>query len=354
MRSKSHIWLFAVLFLPSLAVAQTKNVLNHMDIGVHASTMGIGADIAMPVGNFVRVRTGFTYMPQFEMKSNFRVEMNNSVGADRERRMKDLMRNFTGQSMQDNVDMLMTPTWTNFKFLVDVRPFRQNKHWSVTAGFYAGPSRIGKAVNDESAIPTLLSVNAYNTMYLKTYKGEPLFVIETSGGTVHEIDDISFSGTSVKTQIGNTGMVGMPLGHFADGDKAMMVPNTNCIAKAVMEVSKFRPYVGIGYNTAISRDGKWNFQLDAGVLFWGGKPHVYVDNVYKANSDPTDCPMVAWNQETFDATGDLSLSWDDRAMRIDLTRDVSNIRGKVGDMVKTVRRFTCYPVLSLTVSHTIF
>ncbi|MBQ2459537.1 MAG: hypothetical protein II505_02560, partial [Bacteroidaceae bacterium] len=63
---------------------------------------------------------------------------------------------------------------------------------------------------------------------------------------------------------------------------------------------------------------------------------------------------VAWNQETFDATGEVSLSWDDKAMRIDLTRDVSNIRGKVGDMVKTVRRFTCYPVLSLTVSHTIF
>lgn len=354
MKSKSHMWLLAVLLFPSLAVAQTKNVLNHMDLGVHASTLGIGADIAMPVGSFVRVRTGFTYMPQFELKSNFRVEMNNAVSADRERRMKDLMRNFTGQAMQDNVDMLMSPTMTNFKFLVDVRPFRQNTHWSVTAGFYAGPSRIGKAINDESATPTLLSVNAYNALYLKTYKGEPLFVIETGGGSIHEIDDISFSGTSVKKQIGQTGMVGMPLGHFADGEKAMMIPNSNSVAKAVMEVSKFRPYVGIGYNTAISRDGTWKFQVDAGVLFWGGRPHVYVDNVYKVSADPDDCPLVAWNQTKFDETGDLASSWDDKAMRIDLIRDVSDVRGKVGDMVKAVRRFTCYPVVSLTVSHTLF
>ena len=348
MRSKSHIWLFAVLFLPSLAVAQTQNVLNHMDIGVHASTMGIGADIAMPVGNFVRVRTGFTYMPQFEMKSNFRVEMNNSVGADRERRMKDLMRNFTGQSMQDNVDMLMTPTWTNFKFLVDVRPFRQNKHWSVTAGFYAGPSRIGKAVNDESAIPTLTAVNMYNSMYYKACRTDDLFVYEMSNGTQASASVPQ----AIIDRMVETGMMGMPLGNFPDGEKAMMVPNVNCMAKAVMEVSKFRPYVGIGYNTNLSRDGKWNFQLDAGVLFWGGKPHVYVDNVYKLKSVEQDATyyyydMVWMRMDNYEYV-------DVSPQRIDLTRDVSNIRGKVGDMVKTVRRFTCYPVLSLTVSHTIF
>ena len=40
--------------------------------------------------------------------------------------------------------------------------------------------------------------------------------------------------------------------------------------------------------------------------------------------------------------------------RIDLTRDVSDIRGKVGNMVRTTKKFTCYPMLSITFSRTLF
>ena len=340
--------LFAVLPLQPLS-AQERGILNHMDLGVTASTTGFGADIAMPVGDFVRLRTGFTVMPHFTLTSNFGVEMNGaSLSDSQRRRMKDLMRNFTGSEMQDNVDMDMQPTWNNFKFLVDVFPIPDNKHWNVTAGFFVGPSRIGKAVNAESGTPTLTAVGMYNSMYQKACKGEDIFQYETSSGNIVSAN----LPQSILDRFVETGMMGMPLGRFADGDKAMMVPNENYAAKAEMCVNKFRPYVGLGYNTSLSKDGKWNMKVDAGVLFWGGKPHVYVDNVYKLKSVEYDADYYYYDM-TWQRLDDYTFE-DVTPQRIDLTRDVSGVRGKVGDMVKTVKKFTCYPMLSITFSHSIF
>ena len=345
-------------------MAQERDVLNHMDLGVTLSVAGIGADIAMPVGDYVRLRTGFTYMPHFTLTSNFGVEMNGaSLNDSQRRRMKDMMRHFTGTEMQDNVDMDMQPTWNNFKFLVDFMPIPGNRHWSVTAGFYAGPSRIGRAVNAEDATPTLAAVNMYNSMYMKACKGLPMLQYEDSRGNMHDAD----LPQDMIDRLLSAGMMGMPLGHFADGDKAMMVPNENSVAKATMEVSKFRPYIGLGYNTALSPDGKWKLSVDAGVMFWGGKPKVYVDNVYKLKSIVCDADywyydttwmQIEWVDENtffpvFDENGEVIYE-DVQPQRIDLTRDVSDIRGKVGDMVKTVKKFTCLPMVGITVSHSLF
>ena len=329
--------LLVLLGLSVTLCVSAQDYFNHMDFGVNVSSTGIGADIAMPVGNYVRLRTGFTYMPKFTVKSNFDVKFMGKVSDEKLQKMKDMMENFTGQVMQENVDMLMSPKCTNFKFLVDVFPIPGNKHWSVTAGFYAGPSRIGEAENDESAIPTLSAVNMYNAMYLKAYKGDNIAPIEGASIIPPEYYD----------KFVEIGMMGMPLGKFSDGSKAVMIPNKNSMAKATMEVSKFRPYVGLGYNTTLSRDGKWKLAVDAGALFWGGNPHIYVDNVYKVSSDPDECPMTTWNNEEG--------RWEDiLPTRIDLTRDVSEIPGKVGDMVNTVKKFKCWPVVSVTFSHKLF
>ena len=356
--------LFLVALPTQTLVAQERNILNHMDLGVTFSAAGIGADITMPVGDYVRLRTGFTCMPHFTLTSNFGVEMNGtSLNDSQRRRMKDMMRNFTGTEMQDNVDMDMQPTWNNFKLLVDFMPIPGNRHWSVTAGFYAGPSRIGKAMNTEEATPTLAAVNMYNSLYMKACKGESMLEYEDSRGTMHEASfPPDFDGRLI-----TAGMMGMPLGHFADGDKAMMVPNRNSAAKATMEVSKFRPYLGLGYNTALSPDGKWKLSVDAGVIFWGGKPKVYVDNVYRLKSIESDADywyydttwmQIEWVDENifvpvFDENGEVIYE-DVQPQRIDLTRDVSDIRGKVGDMVKTVKKFKCLPMVGITISHTLF
>ena len=330
-------------------LAQERDILNHMDLGVTLSCAGIGADVAMPAGDYLRLRAGFTYMPHFTLTSNFGVEMNGtSFNDSQQRRMQDMIRNFTGSEMQDNVDMDMQPTWSNFKLLVDVMPLPDNKHWNVTLGFYAGPSRIGKAMNTEDATPTLAAVNMYNNMYQKACKGLPMLQYEDSRGNMHDAD----LPADITDRLLEAGMMGMPLGHFSDGEKAMMVPNENSVAKATMEVSKFRPYVGLGYNTTLSADGKWKLKVDAGVMFWGGKPHVYVDNVYKLKSVEYDATYYYYDM-TWQRMDDYSFE-DVEPQRIDLTRDVSDIRGKVGDMVKTVKKFSCLPMVGITISHSLF
>jgi hypothetical protein len=149
-------------------------------------------------------------------------------------------------------------------------------------------------------------------------------------------------------------MMGAHMGYFPDGSKAVMVPNRYNQAEAEMTVSKIRPYIGVGYTTALSRDHRFKMAVDAGVMFLGGSPHIYVDNVYRVNSSD-DYDMISWNQKIFDETGDLSKAWiPQKSERIDLTRDVTNIPGKVGDMVSTAKKFKCWPVLSITFSHRLF
>ncbi|MBO7118691.1 MAG: hypothetical protein J6W03_00030, partial [Bacteroidaceae bacterium] len=47
-----------------------KNILNHLDVGASVGTMGLGIDVAVPVGDYVRVRAGYNYMPGFNIKTD--------------------------------------------------------------------------------------------------------------------------------------------------------------------------------------------------------------------------------------------------------------------------------------------
>lgn len=331
--------------------------LKDLEVGASIGSTGIGLDAAATLGNYARVRTGFTYMPRFKITSDFSVDVNGQkIDDDKLRRMKDMMNGFTGTEMRDNIDMIMRPTWGNFKFLVDIMPLR-DKRWNFTVGFYAGPSQIANAVNKENGTSTLVAVNTYNTLYNRACMGESMFSYEDNKHEMHYADfPASFAEKIVEMR-----MMGMPLGRFrADGDRAMMVPDENYQARATMSVNKFRPYLGAGFKTNLSKDGAFRMAIDAGVLFWGGHPSIYVDNVYKTadayNPDTGVYDMVAWDEETFQRqleAGEVNIDecWiREQPQRIDLTRDVYNIRGKVGDMVKTTKNLRCYPMLSITFS----
>lgn len=353
MRRRLIITDILILLCPLTVVAQAKfDFFNHMDLGVSIGVTGIGANVAMPVGDYVRVRTGFTYMPRFQMKSNFAVETS-SLNVDRNmmRRMKDVMKNFTGVEPQENVDAIMQPTFEDFSFLVGLFPFRNNKHWNVTLGFFAGPSRIGKAVNSESGYPTLVAVNTYNTMYGKAVRGEELFV--------NPFDESGKQGTENATlpqellnKMVETGMMGMPMGCFSDGDKAMMIPDANYVAKAEMKVNKFRPYLGLGYTAALSRDGRYSISVDAGIMLWGGHPSVYVDNVYKLKSIDED-EIYYYYDTVWQRKEDNDYEYVS-SLRIDITRDVQDVKWKVGDMVRIVNHFKCFPMFSISFSRRLF
>lgn len=354
-----------------------KNIFNHMDLGVNIGTVGIGIEVAVPVSNYVRIRAGYNYMPRFSLHANFPIETRNGgigkylekiknvdiekkaaeFGLDLNqpefRQYKEMADKFSNVERKDNVTMNLKPNMHQFKFLVDVLPF-VNKHWNFTAGFFVGNSDIGDAKNQDKETLLLEAVNAYNQLYIN-YCQDGI-----AGNYYDKLDDIFYK----------NGIAGIPLGYFANGNKAMMVPDKDGTVKAEMKITKVRPYVGFGYNTHLSRNKKWNLHVDAGVLFLCGKPKVYVDNVYSI--DPNE-PAVLYDntfgmpQNNFDIvhpnldydyiSGDESQQMffvDQPLQHVDLMNDLHNIPGKVGDLVKTISNFKAYPNVSVTFSYRLY
>ena len=60
-------------------------------------------------------------------------------------RLAKTLKELTGYNVDNHVEMIGKPTMNNFKLLVDVFPFKTNKHWHFTAGFYLGPSQFARA-----------------------------------------------------------------------------------------------------------------------------------------------------------------------------------------------------------------
>ena len=164
---------------------------------------------------------------------------------------KALFDKFSKVERKDYVTMALKPNLHQFKFMIDVLPFRNNKHWSFTAGFFVGPSTVGYAENLEKEALMLEGVNAYNDIY----RNYPEYGI--NGSYLHRV------GKEKDDPFYKHGLAGFCLGRFADGDMALMVPGEDASAKAEMVVNKVRPYVGFGYNTSLSEDKRWRLNVDA-------------------------------------------------------------------------------------------
>lgn len=376
-----------------ISVLAQKNILNHMDVGVNVGTMGIGVDVAVPVGNYLRVRAGYHYMPRFTINSDFPVETRSGNGSVTdfvgeetnvsdlqgrisriERRLdnmgvdlntpeysktKALLDYYNAMSpeerkntvVSDKVAMGLRPSMHQFKLLVDVMPFRNNKHWSFTTGIFVGPSVVGDACNMDKETLALMTISAYNELYVLSCQGN------LNGYHISSLEE--------------RGVAGFNLGRFKDGNLAIMVPDKDNKARAEMEVSKVRPYIGFGYNTHLSHNKRWQLNVDAGVMFLCGAPKVYVDNVYSINEDNID----------FDKYGDIDLCEnfdiihpnenydysvpedpvtnpmyivDTPLSHVDLIRDVKGIPGKVGDLVDVVSKFKVYPNATVTFSYRLY
>jgi len=354
-----------------------------MDVGVNVGTMGIGVDVAVPVGNYVRVRAGYHYMPRFTINSDFPVETRSGNGSFTdfvgeetnvsdlqgrisriERRLdnmgvdlntpeysktKALLDYYNAMSpeerkntvVSDKVAMGLRPSMHQFKLLVDVMPFRNNKHWSFTTGIFVGPSVVGDACNMDKETLALMTISAYNELYVLSCQWNL-----PNGNHISSLEE--------------RGVAGFNLGRFKDGNLAIMVPDKDNKARAEMEVSKVRPYIGFGYNTHLSRNKRWQLNVDAGVMFLCGAPKVYVDNVYSINEDNID----------FDKYGDIDLCEnfdiihpnesgtdyvvDTPLSHINLIRDLQGITGKVGDLVDVVSKFKVYPNATVTFSYRLY
>ena len=339
-------------YIPVAQYWKEHNIFQHLDLSVSAGTTGIGIDLASPIGEYFQLRAGFDYMPRFTAKMKFDVMIGDQPARQYDAngnrietsfdRMQVMLHDFTGVTADDHEDMIGKPTMNNVKLLLDFFPFKNNKHWHVTAGFYWGPSKFAEAVNSTESMNSLIALSIYNNLYDKSYihiNGDengnhpPQYILQ-----VPDPDDpdgkmmpVSLD-PQIEQRILAFGRMGFHLGDYArdiydsngnllhaKGDPYIMEGDDNNMVKVTAKSNSFKPYLGIGYRGRLVKNrDDWKISVDAGVMFWGGKPDLYLHD------------------------------------GINLTEDITNIKGQVGDYVDLFKKFTVFPNLSVRFTKTLF
>lgn len=339
-------------YIPVAQYWKEHNIFQHLDLSVSSGTTGIGIDLASPIGEYFQLRAGFDYMPRFTAKMKFDVMIGDQPARQYDAngnrietsfdRMQVMLHDFTGVIADDHVDMIGKPTMNNVKLLLDFFPFKNNKHWHVTAGFYWGPSKFAEAVNSTESMNSLIALSIYNNLYDKSYihiNGDedgnhpPQYILQ-----VPDPDDpdgkmmpVSLD-PQIEQRILAFGRMGFHLGDYArdiydsngnllhaKGDPYIMEGDDNNMVKVTAKSNSFKPYLGIGYRGRLVKNrDDWKISVDAGVMFWGGKPDLYLHD------------------------------------GVNLTEDITNIKGQVGDYVDLFKKFTVFPNLSVRFTKTLF
>ncbi len=77
----------AVLFSPTILYSQSvapsatagdgvridRNIFNHLDVGLSLGSAGVGLDVSTNVTDWVRLRAGVDYMPEFAVPMSFNI-----------------------------------------------------------------------------------------------------------------------------------------------------------------------------------------------------------------------------------------------------------------------------------------
>ncbi|MBR5456768.1 MAG: hypothetical protein IKU76_07475 [Bacteroidaceae bacterium] len=309
---KTILSIVAICSMLLNANAQKVSAFEHLDFSITAGTTGIGFDLATPISEKFRLRAGFSFVPEFDTKMNFgiqgrKMDDNGNWVTTKFDSMADRFSDFTGITINDNVDMIGQPNFYNGNLLVDFFPIK-NSDFYITAGFYFGKSKIASACNSIEDMASLLGVSMYNRIYEKVENYEPI------------IGDDIYLTPELEQKILDNGRLGIHMGDkVATGEPYMMEPDENSTVKANIFVNSFKPYLGVGYGGKLTKkNDALRISFDAGMLFWGGTPEIV----------------------THDGT--------------DLAKDVENIGGKVGDYVSLVESLKVYPVLKLSISYRIF
>lgn len=316
------------------------DAFNHLDLSLTAGTTGIGFDVASPVGDYVQLRTGFAVMPRFHKNMYFDIQVGDDEATSHNKfeNLKTRLKDLIGQDISDQVTMIGRPTYYNFKLMVDVFPFKNNKNWHFTTGFYLGNEKIADCINDMSVCPSLTAVNIYNKLYDdidNIMDGVPTKLrivgqdieIDMSGDFPHMIVngkwiDLDPNDNPIKTlQYGLHvyGKMKIHVGDFKDGTPYYMYPDENCTVSANGFANVFKPYLGFGYGGRLSKKSdKYFISFDCGAMFWGGSPDIITHE------------------------------------GVNITKDLVNIKGSVKDYVDLINAFKIMPVLNVRLTRRLF
>lgn len=291
------------------------NVFNTIEIGANIGTTGLGLELASPMTDWAKLRVGFDWMPPFKIPMSFSMDSytDGQISDERFDKIQKTMYEMTGMTIDKDVDMESKPTMTTLRVLVDVYPFKNNRHWHFTAGFFYGGNSVGKSLNKMTEMPSLLALNMYDRMYTNITADDFIdkIIDEPIFNDIYLDPEIAME---MQEQFMSMGKLGVHVGDYKDGTPYMMMPDKDGTVSAKAIVNRFRPYVGFGYGGALTSDGKWQVSFDAGVQFWGGTPKV----------------------TTHDGT---------------VLNDLENLRGKVDDYMDLMKAIPVYPTVDFRISY---
>ena len=314
------------------------NIFNHLDLSITAGTTGIGFDLAAPIGDYVKLRTGFSAMPRFDLPTTYKIQVGDDATKSKSKfeNIANRLEPTLGRKIEPKVGAIRQFTMWNWNVMVDVYPFKQNKHWRFTGGFYLGPSQVAEAFNDTESMPTLMAVNLYNTAYDKLHgktRRELTDVQLRDLGTgledfARDIDDLII----LQEKFDRYGRMGVKMGTYRkdivdeqgnvihkEGETYFLEPDENCMVKATMHVNNFKPYAGFGYEGRLVKgNDRYLVSFDCGLMFWGGTPEL----------------------KTHDGT--------------DLIHDVRDVPGRIGSNVRFIEKFKAFPVLNVRLTRKLF
>lgn len=289
--------------------SKRNNVLDNLDVAVTLGTTGLGIELAAPVTKWTNLRVGFDFMPKFTVPMYFDVSTYSGDNVSESfTHIKDLMYELTGEEIDERVRMNAKLNLCNFKLIVDIFPFQNNRHWHLSAGLLIGPSRIGTAVNSKEETNSLVAMNLYNRIYEK---------MKASEGQDPIFGDIYLSKEKYESMM-RYGKVGIHIGDYKDGTPYYMTPESNGTVNARAVVNSVKPYLGFGYGGTCDKNRRLYLGFEVGASFWGGAPDVIL------------------------------------ADGVNMTRELKNVRGRVGDYLDLVKALKVLPVLSFKISYTFF
>lgn len=206
---------------------------NRVGISVGAGLTGVTIDAATCLTPYVGVRAGVDIFPNIKVNTDLDFEFTD----DMKNKFENPQSGVTAE-LPDKLEVQGKTSMTTGHVLVDFHPFKTG--FRITAGAYFGGSDIISVYNKEDG--ALQEIYNYNHC-LGNYTG--------------------------LANIQHPGQIGLALGDY------ILAPDKNGNVDATLEVSSFRPYLGIGFGHAVPKK-RVGVQFDLGVQFWGS-PKVYLD-----------------------------------------------------------------------------
>ena len=291
------------------------HLFDNLNVSATLGTTGVGLEVSAPVTKWASLRTGFTWLPSLKMPLRFDINtFSDGKPSNNFYHVRDLVYNLTGIKISNTVKMKGIPHLLEYKLLVDVYPFQQNRHWHFTAGFFLGSDCFARAYNNKDAMPSLVGLNIYNRAYEYFTHVTDIYDVPLGGGNYLDPDLV----VKLRDKFTQYGRMGVHVGDYKDGTPYIMEPASDGSVSADAYVHRFKPYLGFGYAGNLDKTGKWTIGFEAGAMFWGGVPDLI-------------------NQEG-----------------VNMTKDLVDVPGKVGRYISFMKCLPVYPVVELKISYSFF